>query len=236
MRYRKNGGSEEFAVPTSVRQAVSPNRFQWLRTIEVRIMVKNEFAWSCLRRDIERYVQLADGEWMLLQQLGRIIKVARGDCLSRQGELVTRVGFLCSGHFKSVRINRDGKEAILSLYLPGAWVCDLESFLHGTTGRVALQAITDAVVICFDKQDEQTVLSKLPSVTKYLLRIHQNYIVLLQHKLSVMQYGSARQKYEYFLAMNYGELIPHLTQKQIAAYLGITPEFLSTQKNLVKKC
>ena len=141
-------------------------------------MVKNEFAWSSLRRDIERYVQLAKQEWTLLQQLGCVIKVARGDFFSRQGDLATKAGFLCSGHFKSVRINRDGKEAILSLYLPGAWVCDLESFLHGTTGRVALQAITDAVVVCFDKQDEQTILCELPSVTKYLLRIHQNYIGL----------------------------------------------------------
>lgn len=199
------------------------------------MLLNNEYAWNSLRRNIERYVQLADGEWELLQQYGRVEKIARGAYFSIQGQIASRAGFLCTGHFKSVRINRDGKETILSLYLPGAWICDLESFLHGTTGRVALQAITDSVLVCFDKQVEQTIHRELPSVTRYLMRIHQNYIVLLQHKLYIMQYGNAKQKYEYFLAMNYGELIPHLTQKQVAAYLGITPEFLSVQKGLGKK-
>lgn len=198
-------------------------------------MTNGDYAWNCLRRNIERYVQLPDSEWRLLQQLGHVEKVARDAFFSRQGEVASKVGFLCTGHFKAVRTNRDGKEAILSLYLPNAWICDLESFLHGTTGRVALQAITDSVVICFDKKIEQRINRECPSVVKYLVRIHQNYIVLLQHKLYIMQYGSAKQKYEYFLAMNYGDLIPHLTQKQVAAYLGITPEFLSVQKGLNKK-
>lgn len=192
----------------------------------------SEYAWSCLRRNIEHYVQLPDDEWRVLQQLGRVEGIARGDFFSRQGEVASKAGFLCAGHFKSVRTNRDGKEIILNLYLPTAWICDLESFLHGTTGRVALQAITDSVMICFDKKIEKTIHRELAATTKYLMRIHQNYIILLQHKLFVMQYGSARQKYEYFLAMDYGKLIPHLTQKQIAAYLGITPEFLSVQKSL----
>ena len=122
----------------------------------------------------------------------------------------------------------------MSLYLPGAWVCDLESFVHGTTGRISLQAITDSVLVCFDKQSEQTIYRELPDLVRYFLRIHQSYIVLLQHKLFIMQYGNAKDKYEYFLAMNYGEIIPHLTQRQIAAYLGITPEFLSVQKGLSK--
>lgn len=199
------------------------------------MVINNEYAWSSLRRNIERYVQLPDDEWTQLHQLGRVEKIARGAYFSRQGEVASKAGFLCAGHFKSVRTSRDGKEIILNLYLPTAWICDLESYLHGTTGRVALQAITDSVMVCFDKQIEQTINRELPAVTKYLMRIHQNYVVLLQHKLFVMQYGNAKQKYEYFLAMNYGELIPHLTQKQIAAYLGITPEFLSVQKGLGKR-
>jgi CRP-like cAMP-binding protein len=178
---------------------------------------------------------MTDDKWEHLEQLTHVREVTRGEFFSQQGEIATEAGFLHSGHFKSVQLNRDGKEAILSLYLPGAWICDLESFLHGTTGRIALQAITDTVLICFDKQCEAMIHRELQDVVKYFLRIHQDYIVLLQHKLFIMQYGTARQKYEYFLAMNYGELIPHLKQRQIAAYLGITPEFLSVQKGLSKK-
>lgn len=192
-------------------------------------------AWGTLRNAIERHSQLTDKKWERLRELGHIRKIARGENFSRQGKIATEAGFLYSGHFRSVQINREGKEAILSLYLPGAWICDLESFLHGTTARIALQAITDSVLICYNKQSEEVIYNELPEVMRYFLRIHQSYIVLLQHKLFIMQHGNARQKYEYFLAMNYGELIPHLTQRQIASYLGITPEFLSVQKGLSKK-
>ena len=195
----------------------------------------NETVWNDLRRKIERRCQLSEKQWERLRQLTHIREIAREEYFSCQGEAVTAAGFLHSGHFKSLQVSRSGKESILSLYLPGAWLCDLEGFVHGTTGRISLQAITDSVLVCFDKQAEQAIYRELPELLKYFLRIHQDYIILLQHKLFIMQYGSAREKYEYFLAMNYGELIPHLTQRQIAAYLGITPEFLSVQKGLSRK-
>ena len=196
---------------------------------------QHEAAWDNLRRHIERHHPLTHESWTRLRDISYIREIARGEYFSRQGEVASEAGFLHCGHFKSVRLDREGKESIFSLYLPGAWVCDLESFMYGTTGRIALQAITDAVLVCFDKQGEQTIYRELQDVMKYFLRVYQDYIVLLQHKLFIMQNGSAREKYEYFLAMNYGEIIPHLTQRQVAAYLGITPEFLSVQKGLSKK-
>ena len=38
---------------------------------------------------------------------------------------------------------------------------------------------------------------------------------------------SAEERYDIFLN-KYPQLIPYLSQKQIASYLGVTPEFLST--------
>ncbi len=58
----------------------------------------------------------------------------------------------------------------------------------------------------------------------------ENSYVSLQNRLLQMISSTADERYESFLE-NYPELANRLSQVQISAYLGITPEFLSRLRN-----
>jgi CRP-like cAMP-binding protein len=85
------------------------------------------------------------------------------------------------------------------------------------------------------KPDLEKLYIQVPKFERFFRIIMQNSYIREQlrvlHNLSL----PAEERYNIFIN-KYPQLIPHVTQKQIASYLGITPEFLSSvRKKKTKK-
>ena len=95
-------------------------------------------------------------------------------------------------------------------------------------------AIEDSQVFQLSRDHFEKLVNKVPKFERYFRIIFQN--AYIREQLRVLQNLSmpAEERYLQFLE-KYPKIIPHITQKQIASYLGVSPEFLSVVRKKMAK-
>jgi CRP-like cAMP-binding protein len=106
------------------------------------------------------------------------------------------------------------------------------------TGEPAMQniiAIEESCVLQLKKTDLDKLYIEVPKFERFFRILMQNSYI--REQVRVLQNLSLTAEARYTIFINkYPKLMQHVSQKQIASYLGITPEFLSTlRKNKMKK-
>ena len=115
------------------------------------------------------------------------------------------------------------------------WITDMYCFVMEQPAMQSIVAIEDSQVWQLQKDDLDRLYVTVPKFERFFRIIMQNAYIREQLRVLQSLSLSAEERYDIFLN-KYPQLIPHLTQKQIASYLGITPEFLSSlRKNKSKK-
>jgi CRP-like cAMP-binding protein len=118
------------------------------------------------------------------------------------------------------------KEIILAFAVEGELVCNLISFLSGTTSQVYLQAIKKTELIGFTKTKfEQLIAADNDFADKYRKAL-ENKIVEILHR-HVIQYNADPQTRVELLLKHKPDIFQHIPRKYIAYYLGLAPETLS---------
>ncbi len=107
------------------------------------------------------------------------------------------------------------------------WITDMYSFLNQQPALMNLEALENSEVLELSKADLDKLYVEVPKFERFFRIIIQNAYVREQvrviHNLSM----TAEERYEVFM-QKYPHIAQRVTQKQIASYLGITPEFLSS--------
>lgn len=150
----------------------------------------------------------------------------KGYILQRQGDLSTLSYFVKKGLLRSFTIDEKGKEHVF-MFAPEGWIiADIESQEFDRPAELYIECLEDSEVVIIDRS-----LFKLPDLDKGQLKTQINLmsrrIGTLQRRLIMMMSAPAVKRYEYFLK-TYPDLPNRIPQKMIAAYLGITPEALSS--------
>ena len=70
------------------------------------------------------------------------------------------------------------------------------------------------------------VHERIPAFEKFSRLLYQNAYIALQRRITQNLASKAEERYQHFLE-KYPGLNQRISQKYIASYLGITPEFLS---------
>ena len=106
------------------------------------------------------------------------------------------------------------------------WVGDLYSFLTQTPSAYFIDALEDAEVLQISKANLDRLYEQVPKFERFFRLIIQNAFIAQQKRINQNLSFSAEQRYLDFIK-TYPSLEQRIPQKQIAAYLGITPVFLS---------
>ena len=93
-----------------------------------------------------------------------------------------------------------------------------------------IEAIEDSIIFQLSKDNLETLYKKVPKFERFFRILMQNAYTREQLRVIENLSLSAEDRYESFL-IKYPHIAKTVTQKQIASYLGITPEFLSAIKN-----
>jgi CRP-like cAMP-binding protein len=114
------------------------------------------------------------------------------------------------------------------------WITDMPCFISRQTAMTSIEAINDSVIIQLSKTDLDALYIRVPKFERFFRILMQNSYV--REQLRTLQNLSlpAEERYNRFLE-KYSEMARQLTQKQIASYLGITPEFLSAIRKKLSK-
>jgi len=140
------------------------------------------------------------------------------------------LNFVNTGTLRAYFLNKDGKESTIMFALADWWVTDMHSFMNEQSAMLNIVATEKSEILQISKTNLDDLFEKVPKFERFFRIIFQK--AYIREQLRVIQNLSltAAERYEKF-ADKYPQVMQQVTQKQIASYLGITPEFLSMIRN-----
>lgn len=161
-------------------------------------------------------------------------KLKKKQFFIQENQISDSVAFVISGCLRSYTIDHNGFEHILQFAPPGWWITDMFSFISQKPGNIYIDAIYESEVYLLSRESQLEIFDKIPSFEKYFRIITENSLVASRKRVMDSLSLSASERYSDF-CQRYPSLIECLPQKQIAAYIGVTPEFLSKMRGKAKK-
>ncbi|MEO0901767.1 MAG: Crp/Fnr family transcriptional regulator [Bacteroidota bacterium] len=139
---------------------------------------------------------------------------------------VNEVYFIRKGCVRTYVHDLNGVEHNITFSMEDWWFGDLQSFIKKTPASFTIQALEDLTVLAISRDNWNVLLKEIPEFVEYTRILFRN--TLFSHENRILQNLSytAEERYRYFLE-SYPNLSQRISQKHIASYLGITPEFLS---------
>lgn len=181
---------------------------------------------SLLQAAVRRHISLDDAALARFCQPFRPGALRRKEFLLQPGQVCAFEVFVTKGCLSLYALNARGHRHVLYFATEGWWLTDIDSFTTQTPSRLYVEALEDAEFLLIRKPDKERLYEELPVVERLFRLMTQRTHVVLQRRLLGSFSDSAAERYEAFLA-TYPELAQRLTQQQIAAYLGISHEFVS---------
>ena len=182
----------------------------------------------------DRLIPLTKGEKELVGEKFHSRLFRKRQYLLQEGDICTQFNFILRGCLRTYKIDEKGNTHILQFAIENNWINDLGSF-HGVKPSVLnIDALEDTVVLQISRDDLIALYKEAPKFDRIFRVLVENAYVRLQERMLQNISSTAEERYQSFL-----DLYPHLTnrlsQVQIAAFLGVTPEFLSRLRNIRTK-
>jgi len=182
--------------------------------------------YGLLLQSIAKHVSLSDAEAEYVVSLLSYKKIKKKQFLFREGDVHKQAVFVTEGCLRSYSIDKNGFEHILQFAPPGWWISDMQSMIKQEPGMLYIDAVDDTKIILIQRSDLQDMYATIPKMERFFRILSENALATYQHRLIDNLSLSAFERYDNF-CKSYPSLVACLPQKQVAAYIGVTPEFLS---------
>lgn len=175
---------------------------------------------------LKQHISLTAAQQNLIHQSLRKKIIKRKDYLLIEGEICTFEGFVVKGCLRSYFVNELAEEVNIAFATEGWWVGDICSFDTQTPGTMYIQALEDCELFLLHHEDKERLYAQIPVLERYFRILVQRHLSIMQQRLFATIAQPAPLRYESFI-QHYPQLLQRIPLKQIASYLGISPEFLS---------
>lgn len=176
--------------------------------------------------NIKRHVDLTEDEFNKLSLFYKEKKITRNEIILSEGEICDFEGYIIEGCFKVFYKEDNVKEHILYFATEDWWVLDIGSFVSGKSSKLNIQALEDSVVMIISKEQKEKLYAEMPKTERLFRLMNQKALESIQLRMISMLNKTADKRYLDF-KKKYPTLEQRIPQHQIAAYLGISHEFLS---------
>lgn len=177
-------------------------------------------------KNISRHIQLDRAETDFFISILQTKKLKRKEFLLQPGEICKTENFITKGCLRTYTIDDNGFEHILMFGIEDWWAGDLHSFLTQSSATCFIEALEDTEILQYTKTNLEILFVKVPKFERYYRMMLQKSLIALYERINQNLSLTAEERYLNFIN-KYPHLQQRLPQKQIAAYLGITPIFLS---------
>lgn len=184
---------------------------------------------SLILKNVSKHIDLQTNEASLFISLLKEKQVKRKQHLLREHEVSYHSIFVNTGCLRGYSLDKNGYEHILQFAPPGWWIADMYSMLTLLPGELFIEALEDTEVLLLHIEDRERLMREVPKFERFFRIIIENSLITFRQRLLENLGLPARERYLLF-CKRYPTLIECLPQKQIAAYIGVTPEFLSKMR------
>lgn len=181
-------------------------------------------------QNIAKHVRLDDAETDLFLSLLETRNIKSKQFLFEEGQICKHSTFVINGCLKGFTVDKNGFEHILNFAAPGWWIADMYSLLSQQPGQLNIQASSPSEVLLLSKTNQEKLYREVPKFERFFRILTENSLVAYQQRVLDNLSLSAEERYEHF-CQKYPSLVQTLPQKEIASYIGVTPEFFSKMRS-----
>lgn len=188
---------------------------------------------SLILTNISKQITLSPEEQAHFMSLLTLKKLKKKAHLLREKEVCRHSAFVVSGCLRGYTVDTNGDEHVLQFAPADWWIADMYSLLSGKPGSLNIDALEDTEALLLSKVDQEQLYRDIPTFERFFRIITENSLVANRQRILDNLSLSAPERYAQFCDQ-YPTLINTLPQKQIAAFIGVTPEFLSKMRGEMK--
>ncbi|MEY8760736.1 Crp/Fnr family transcriptional regulator [Chryseobacterium tongliaoense] len=184
---------------------------------------------SLILKNIAKHVSLNNEEISYFLSLLKERNIQKKELILKQQQTCKEISFVQSGILRAFYMDAAGKESTIMFALPDWWITDMFCFINQKPAMLNIEALEGSTVLQLQKDDLDKLYLKIPKFERFFRIMMQNAYIREQLRIIENLSNTAEERYYTFL-QKYPLAAEKITQKQIASYLGITPEFLSNIK------
>lgn len=185
-------------------------------------------------KNIAKHISLNENETAYFLSLLVGKKYPKKSVILNEGEICKTINFVQSGTLRAFYRDEEGKESTIMFAISDWWITDMACFINQEPAMLNIETVEESHILHLQKDDLDDLYIKIPKFERFFRIIMQNAYIREQLRVIQNLSLSAEQRYYIFLE-KYPQIVKQITQKQIASYLGIIPEFLSMIKANKKK-
>lgn len=181
-----------------------------------------------------KFLPLEEQEIAFLESVIKERKVRRRQFILQEGDVCKYNSFVIEGCFRMYMVDENGKEHNLQFAVENWWIGDIGSFHAEQPSQLNIEAIENSVILQIKKEDQLRLFVEYPKFNRIFRVFTENALVSLQRRVLQNISSTAEERYLDFVE-RHPSFFNRISNVQIASYLGVTPEFLSTiRKRLAK--
>lgn len=182
---------------------------------------------------IRKHADLNDSNIAQISEACKLRRYGKSSWLVTPGEICSHAIFIVDGCIKTYFVDLDGREHIIQLGIRGWWAGDLRSFCNQVPATLTCEAIEDVEALLIPYDRLQQLYQAVPAMERYFRIVTQNAFANFQERMLQNLSMDAQSRFIAFREA-YPFLESRLPQKEVAAYLGMSAEFLSKIKKRLR--
>lgn len=192
-------------------------------------------AFELILQNISKHINLTPVESAHFTSLLYTRHLRRKDLLLEDGDICKNSAFTIKGCLKGYTIDHNGDTHVLNFAPPGWWIADMYSLLSQKPGTLNIEANEETEVLLLSKTNQEQLYHDIPKFERFFRIITENSLVAYQQRLMDNLSLTAEDRFNNF-CKRYPELVNNMSKKDIASYIGVTPEFFSRmQARILRK-
>ncbi|OAV43343.1 Crp/Fnr family transcriptional regulator [Lewinella sp. 4G2] len=186
-----------------------------------------EALFLAFRQRLSRYGSLTDTTFAALRNISTVRHYPAGASLLELGEIAHERFYVYSGLVVSLYASRNGNPHLKNFFVADELAGSVASLLGSTPSAFALVAREDTTVVAWQEAPYQQLVTRCPDLNQqYRRHIEASWIIRNEQRQLAFATLTAAERYVDFLS-EYPDLEQRVSQRDVAAYLGITPTQLS---------
>jgi CRP-like cAMP-binding protein len=190
---------------------------------------------TLLLEDIAKHITLNPEEQAYVLTLLETKNYKAKTFLLKEGETCNYLYFINKGVVRNYIIGNGNKEIVYRIADDGNWISSINSFHNQTAGYFNLEVLEDSEIVQLSHANYEKLLRESPKTERFFRLLAFHFLIESIERTTDDQKLTAEEKFLKFTS-NYPGLSNRISQKHIASYIGVTPEFFSKMKaRLLKK-
>lgn len=189
--------------------------------------------YNKFKSHIEKHLNVKNVEFETIFHFFEVKKVGKKTSLIEPGEICRFENFVVSGLFQTTVPDESGKIHTLNFPHENWWVGDFKSFSTQTPSNMRIEALEDSVLLEITKSSLDELLGSSPVFANYFRILSENASIAANERIIYQLSQTAEQRYQLF-CQKYPAIKNRLSQRRIASFLGVSPEYFNQLENRKK--